>query len=62
MFKDDALTERKDRERAQIQRDKLRRDLEESRARNASLQEQVIFYIFVIDVFYLHIFFNINQY
>ena len=58
MFKDDALTERKDRERAQIQRDKLRRDLEESRARNASLQEQVIFYIFVIDVFYLHIFFQ----
>jgi len=41
MFKDDVLSERKDRERAQAQRDKLRRDLEILQSRNQSLQEQV---------------------
>lgn len=42
MFKDDVLTERKDRERAQAQRDKLRRDLDILHSRNQSLQEQVL--------------------
>ena len=41
MFKDDVLSERKDRERAQAQREKLRRDLEILQSRNQSLQEQV---------------------
>ena len=41
MFKDDVLSERKDRERAQAQREKLRRDLEIMQSRNQSLQEQV---------------------
>ena len=44
MFKDDVLSERKDRERAQAQRDKLRRDLEILQSRNQSLQEQVYKY------------------
>ena len=41
MFKDDMLSERKDRERAQAQREKMRRDLEILQSRNQSLQEQV---------------------
>ena len=44
MFKDDVMSERKDRERAQAQRDKLRRDLEILQSRNQSLQEQVYKY------------------
>lgn len=44
MFKDDVLSERKDRERAQAQREKLRRDLEILQSRNQSLQEQVYKY------------------
>ncbi|XP_065652216.1 leucine-rich repeat-containing protein 45 isoform X6 [Hydra vulgaris] len=44
MFKDDVLTERKDRERAQAQREKMRRDLEILQSRNQSLQEQVYKY------------------
>ncbi|XP_065063424.1 uncharacterized protein LOC135689977 isoform X2 [Rhopilema esculentum] len=43
-YKEDVLSERKDRERAQAQREKLRRDYETSQARLASLQEQVYKY------------------
>jgi len=43
-YKEDVLSERKDRERAQAQREKLRRDYEVSQSRLASLQEQVYKY------------------
>lgn len=40
-YKEHLLNERKDRERAQAQREKMRRDLEGAQSRNQSLQEQV---------------------
>eukprot|EP00794_Sanderia_malayensis_P012032 gene12032-13274_t len=43
-YKEDVLSERKDRERAQAQREKLRRDFETSQTRLSSLQEQVYKY------------------
>lgn len=53
MFKDDVLAERKDRERAQAQREKMRRDLEVLQARVQSLQEQVYVQMYTpLSIFY----------